>query len=398
VFAGCVGDGEGGDVGAGAGLLVRGGGRTRGFAGDAYDFAAGVDLSTGCTDEIGDMLPELAGAEFRIEETLDKGSVDVFLGEGAGGATPEGASEEVFDGRCKTEALDTLGTPLGGDAVAGCPPDLLGVALEEGEVEFSAEAVDEEVLETFFGLDLADAGAEVAEADAEGTGGTQVAEGGGGEADGVVEEAAEVVDATFSGADEHDEVGVGWGGCHPAAGEEWGGWGRVGSGIGAGVGGEGAGAAEDGLLLKVGGDEDGALLALVGDAGGLAGLDLGWHEVHPPLHDAVALGEEAVAADIHAVALVADGAGDAADLIGGLEDDGEDVGATKEFEGGGEACRPSADDDGSPTHRPLSEFRGWGDPSPTRQFCVKVFEPNHLSLDYLAGAGGRPTGGFVIRP
>jgi len=37
-------------------------------------------------------------------------------------------------------------------------------------------------------------------------------------------------------------------------------------------------------------------------------------------------------------------------------------------------------------------FRGWRDPSPTRQFCVKVFDRNHLSLDYMMGAGGRPTG------
>ena len=41
--------------------------------------------------------------------------------------------------------------------------------------------------------------------------------------------------------------------------------------------------------------------------------------LRPPLHDAVVLREEAVAADVHAVAIVAYGARDAAELLAFLE-------------------------------------------------------------------------------
>ena len=66
-----------------------------------------------------------------------------------------------------------------------------------------------------------------------------------------------------------------------------------------------------------------------------------------------------MAADVHAVAFVADGAGDAADLLAGLENDGDDVGTPEEFQTGGQAGRAGADDDRflchsrfvSPAHR-----------------------------------------------
>ena len=48
------------------------------------------------------------------------------------------------------------------------------------------------------------------------------------------------------------------------------------------------------------------------------------HQIEPPLHDAVRLGEEAVAADVHAIALVTDSARDAADGVVGFEHDGAD--------------------------------------------------------------------------
>ena len=48
------------------------------------------------------------------------------------------------------------------------------------------------------------------------------------------------------------------------------------------------------------------------------------HQIKPPLHDAVRLREEAVAADVHAIALVTDGARDAADGVVSFEHDGTD--------------------------------------------------------------------------
>src|ERR1039457_2323469 len=106
--------------------------------------------------------------------------------------------------------------------------------------------------------------------------------------------------------------------------------GRVSLGLGVlvvGVGEQGAEAAQGRLLLQVRGDGDDALLALVADldggrflVGGLGGgVGTGHgcggrHKFSPTLHDAQGLGKEAVTSDVHAVALVANGAGDAADL------------------------------------------------------------------------------------
>ncbi len=64
-----------------------------------------------------------------------------------------------------------------------------------------------------------------------------------------------------------------------------------------------------------------------------------------------------MAADVHAVAVVADGAGDAADFAGSFEDDGADAGAAEEFEGGGEAGGAGSNDDGSFLQR--TGYRVW---------------------------------------
>ena len=75
------------------------------------------------------------------------------------------------------------------------------------------------------------------------------------------------------------------------------------------------------------------------------------HHVEPPAHDPVRLGEEAVAADVDAIALELDGARKAADVLRGLENDGPDIGAAQQLDGGGEAGRSGADDDGAaPAH------------------------------------------------
>ena len=53
-----------------------------------------------------------------------------------------------------------------------------------------------------------------------------------------------------------------------------------------------------------------------------------------------------MAADIDPVALVDMRARDAADPVGGLEDQRRDIGAAQQFQRGGEAGRPAAGDDG----------------------------------------------------
>jgi len=85
-----------------------------------------------------------------------------------------------------------------------------------------------------------------------------------------------------------------------------------------------------------------ALLALITDFGGSF---FRRQQVDPPLHDAVGFREEAVPSDVHAIALVANGAGDAADFVTGFEDNGANVGATQKFKRGGEASRTGPDDD-----------------------------------------------------
>ena len=52
-----------------------------------------------------------------------------------------------------------------------------------------------------------------------------------------------------------------------------------------------------------------------------------------------------MAADVHAVALVAHGARDAAHVVEALDDDGMDVGPGEQFVGGGQSRRAGADDD-----------------------------------------------------
>ena len=59
-----------------------------------------------------------------------------------------------------------------------------------------------------------------------------------------------------------------------------------------------------------------ALLSLIIQFAVLARICLNRHQIEPPAHDAVRLREETMAADVHAVALVANGARDAADIDG----------------------------------------------------------------------------------
>jgi hypothetical protein len=71
------------------------------------------------------------------------------------------------------------------------------------------------------------------------------------------------------------------------------------------------------------------------------------HQFRPPFHDAIGFGKEAMATDIHAIAVVADGAGDTADALRCFEYDGAHVGAAQQLKGSGEAGRTGSDNQGS---------------------------------------------------
>src|SRR6201996_4125494 len=106
-----------------------------------------------------------------IKELPDERSFGVLLRE-IGSAWPraEGLLDEVPDGAREREALDALRAPLGADLVAAHTPHLLRVGLEEGEIELSAEAVDEEVFEAFLRPTPMKARLDVAKADLRGPG------------------------------------------------------------------------------------------------------------------------------------------------------------------------------------------------------------------------------------
>ena len=271
-------------------------------------------------------------------------------------STSKRLADEVLHCRGQAQALDALRSPLGGDLIARRAPDFFGVALEEGEVELASEAVDEEVFEALLFFDRAHARRRVADADPDHPHRAEILDGVAAELDGVVEELAQIVDAALARAYEHYVIAVL----------------RIRSDDGRrmplflfdlvidGVrlfrlrrDGQRSQAAQRRLLRQVSRDLDFVPLALVGDLDRLGniGVRCGRHQLQPPLHHAVALGEEAVAADVHAVALVADGAGDAADLVGGLEYDGLNRCFAKQFQGRSESCRTCSDDDCFLRHR-----------------------------------------------
>jgi hypothetical protein len=53
-----------------------------------------------------------------------------------------------------------------------------------------------------------------------------------------------------------------------------------------------------------------------------------------------------MSADVHAVAIVADGAGDASKALGGFQNDGAHIGASQQLKRCGQAGRSGSNDDG----------------------------------------------------
>ncbi len=104
-------------------------------------------------------LPHLARAQLRVQEVLDQRRLILSAARLAGHQLLQRMGNHVAD----VEALDALRAPRRTDLVAGHAPHLLGVGLEELQVQRAPEAVDEEVLERDLGGDRRHVRAAVAE-------------------------------------------------------------------------------------------------------------------------------------------------------------------------------------------------------------------------------------------
>jgi hypothetical protein len=169
------------------------------FGDDAVHLPSHVDLAAHGEHLFSDVLPELAGAELRVQEALDQRGVGALLRDVFGSRRTigrwfrrrgESLLDEVFQRRRERKALDALRSPLGRDLVAGRAPDLLGVALEERKVELAAEAIDEEVFEALLFLDGPNAAHHVADTDLRHPHRAEIRDGVARELDRVVEELA----------------------------------------------------------------------------------------------------------------------------------------------------------------------------------------------------------------
>ncbi len=253
---------------------------------DAVDLGPEMNFAATLANQIGRMFPKLAGAELGIEEPLDQRGFGFLLCDAAGAFRGEGLLEEMHHHAREREPLDALRAPFGADFIARHTPDFFGVRLEKSKVKLLAEAVDDEILERVFLALRQQRRAHVTEAATNGTIQAQIPEGGCRQADGIVEEAAQKINAALALPHQHDQIFRL----------------RIRSHCGRG---------SIALLPLI------AKLAIFVRVGRTASAD--GHQVQPPAHDAVRLRKEAMAANIHAVALVANGPRDAADLLTGLE-------------------------------------------------------------------------------
>jgi hypothetical protein len=82
--------------------------------------------------------------------------------------------------------------------------------------------------------------------------------------------------------------------------------------------------------------------------------------LQPPVHDTVAFGEKAMAAEVDAIPLVVDGSRNASHVRALFQDYGDDIGTAEQFVGGGQAGGAGPDDDGSFLHaREITVMVDW---------------------------------------
>src|ERR1017187_3722470 len=116
----------------------------------------------------------------------------------------------VRDGLGDREALDSLCPPLGTYLLAGDAPYLLGVSLKKRFVEFLPEAVDKKLFQVLLVTDRPNHRLHVAQPDPQGPRQTEFLDGVAAQADRVVEEAPQEIDARLPLPHQHYEVSLVW--------------------------------------------------------------------------------------------------------------------------------------------------------------------------------------------
>ena len=247
-----------------------------------------------------DGFPQLTRTILRIPEFLNQRGFDLSIAT----LLRQELLERVLQHAHNAQALDALRTPIGGNLGRMATPQLLGVALEEHGIQLAAETIDVEVLQIVF-RQLVHHGLQIAETGNQRKLRAHGLQRVGAQGNRVVKEVAVPVNTRHAMTLEHHLV------------FDF----RIRS-------------ARFHIVLTT------ELLVII------AWRALQRQDPLPPIHDAFVLREETMATNIHTVAIMLDGAGDAAEFAGRFQHGHVVVlGATvlDELPSGGQACRATAD-------------------------------------------------------
>ncbi len=327
-----------------------------------------VDLATACGHLLRNMLPQLPRPELRIQKSLDQRRIRLLLRQIAGPFTRthclrpprKSLAQKVPQRGRKAQALDALRSPLSRDLLTRHPPHLLRVALKEGQVQLPPKAINQEVLKALLRPDWPHARPQVAEADPQHAQRTQVRNRRAGELDRVFKKLAQVINPALPRTHQHHMVRILRLrrvhhddlcrcffqritsvrphalriGLHrrqrPHAAQRW-------------------------MLRRHCGHLHNPPLALIGDLHRNAFVTpalLGcWgHQLHPPLHHAIALGKKPMTPDVHPVAFVPDRPRDPPDLPRRLQHNRLHPRAPQQLQSRRQSRRPRSNNDGFTTH------------------------------------------------
>src|SRR5689334_4069327 len=112
-----------------------------------FDTPAQTHLATLGLNHLRHVLPELSGTVLWVQKLLDKRSFRVFLVDVSCLVAVKSKKlfHEVLHRREQRQSLDALGAPCSRYPIARDPPHLFRIALEESQIQFTPEAVDEKV-------------------------------------------------------------------------------------------------------------------------------------------------------------------------------------------------------------------------------------------------------------
>lgn len=249
----------------------------------------------------------------------------------------------------QAQPLDPLRSPLRRDLIAGSSPHFLRVAFKEGEVELPPKAVDQEISKALLRPDPAHAREEITDPNLHRPHRAQIFQRGRRQRDRVVEELPQIINPALPRTNQHHQIGIGrcphrhhrFALCVLVQ--------RVFS-FDFDSKAQRARATKHWFLNQAGRYGHRAAHSPIAHSRGARIVALERHQVEPPLHHPAALGKEAMATDIHSVAVVADGPREAADLVAGLEHNGNHITAPEKLQRGRQSSRPRADDDRSSLH------------------------------------------------